>query len=514
MIICLGVKMYSIKRLCLVLALAFIVIADVLAVQTYIQTSPIYTSEEGSDSSIDFAIEDYCIQLGLEPDSLAMNPSPSLLLASSSYDYSITPGDTFSLAYTNGNSLVTLSLACDVNNVITIPSIGKINTAGKTLIAVKSEIEKRVEGFYPYSYPIFSLVSCASFNVRITGLVKASRDVACWGLSKLSDLAIYALPYASTRSVTIISKDGKSTSYDLFDAMQNGSLDPYLKPGDTVQFNRAETFVRIDGAVYAPGLYQVKPGEDVNALIDLYARGAKEFADISKATIKRYEADGTMSLGLAEGSMTLQNMDCIHVPATTASTAFVTIEGALSSESANLSAARTASRVMYSFFPGETIDTLVRNIAGQLTSVSDLSSLYVQRDGQITVFDGESFLNGKSSDFALKSGDKVVIPFIQLFVTVQGGVNVPGTFGYVPGETASYYINLAGSFSQTSLKTYNIYDKQGNKLQDSDPVPAQAVIKVANSTLVRDLGIAASVVALVASVLSIILDGQTIISKL
>ncbi|MFA6934019.1 MAG: hypothetical protein WCR70_02030, partial [Sphaerochaetaceae bacterium] len=131
-----------------------------------------------------------------------------------------------------------------------------------------------------------------------------------------------------------------------------------------------------------------------------------------------------------------------------------------------------------------------------------------------TVFDGESFLNGKSSDFALKSGDKVVIPFIQLFVTVQGGVNVPGTFGYVPGETASYYINLAGSFSQTSLKTYNIYDKQGNKLQDSDPVPAQAVIKVANSTLVRDLGIAASVVALVASVLSIILDGQTIISKL
>ena len=90
--------------------------------------------------------------------------------------------------------------------------------------------------------------------------------------------------------------------------------------------------------------------------------------------------------------------------------------------------------------------------AGVAKGGSDLSEfVYLKRqtgeDGFVTyklkLYD--IFLeNENGKNMALKNGDIIAIPAIKSYVYVYGEIARGGTFGYVPGQTLSDYINLAG----------------------------------------------------------------------
>ena len=91
-------------------------------------------------------------------------------------------------------------------------------------------------------------------------------------------------------------------------------------------------------------------------------------------------------------------------------------------------------------------------------------------------------------------------------VTVNGAVNNPGTYAYVPGKDVSYYVNLAGGLSSSArgLDKYKLYNSYGEKIDDASPITAETTIEMEVSNFERDLGIAVTSIGLVATILGIV----------
>ncbi len=481
----------------LVLAVASLpVFADGLFVQ-----SPLYPSD--ADYS-------YSTQLGLSATTLEI-PSNPVLLALGDVNYPVTPGDSFKLVYSDGKNYITLSLQADSLCQIAIPSIGAIDARNLTFSEFKAKVEALVSTYYPYSSPQLTLVGCGLFSVKVSGEVLYTTQVTAWGLSRLSDLAFVADNYASTREVQITFSNGETKTYDLYKALKKGESEqnPLLTPGCEVKFLKAQKTVSISGAVKKQGVYQPLAEENLGTLVQNYCDGLFNYADTSSITVSNY-VDGVYSAVTLDENWAeyqLKDGDVIAVGTSSQAMPYVTITGAISAKGDGSISTSTANKVLYSFVPGETAEQLVRNISAMLLASSDTDGIYIIRGNEKISVNGQEALTSEAKgEIELQQGDTVVIPFSQLFVTVNGAVNNPGTYAYVPDRSVEYYINLAGGYSSSARtdKKVNVFDKDGNVLRNVEVVNSESTITVVKSTFQNDLALTVSILSIVTSVLTII----------
>jgi protein involved in polysaccharide export with SLBB domain len=255
---------------------------------------------------------------------LNADTSPNIMLARSSADYRVTPGDVYTLAYSAGSTPVSYIITVDTSYRIRISNLGIINGRGKTFLQIKSEVETVVANNYPLSGVQLVLTQPGIFKVHVKGEVYLAGEISAWGLSRLSSLAGGNLTgYASIRDISVKSSNGQTKIYDLFKAQRLGDLDedPYLRPGDVITFNRIKRVVTINGAVERPGTYQITEKENLKDLIGFYANGFTTLADKTRSTLTRYadsaEISGDIILlsedDLAE-NYSLQHLDVITIP--------------------------------------------------------------------------------------------------------------------------------------------------------------------------------------------------------
>ena len=166
---------------------------------------------------------------------------------------------------------------------------------------------------------------------------------------------------------------------------------------------------------------------------------------------------------------------------------------------------------------------MILALADRFTTTSDLLNAYIQRGPDIIAIDAQSILIGSAkaeTALLLHPGDKFVVPFNQMFVTVAGGVLKPGVYPYVPNKEASYYINLAGGFDKTKNRNskYAILDKFGEKVDKNAVILPENIITAEMNTFNaingQTLATTVTIVGLVATILSIVIDVITISSKL
>lgn len=457
-------------------------------------------------------------------------PEERVLAAISSGEYPVTPGDVYSLSYIDGQTPVLNELQVDGSCAVSVPGIGMVDGAGLTYAQMKTAIENLVLMYHPYSIPQCRLVGTGVFSVVVKGEVSSTQRVSAWGLSPLSSVVGLATPYASTRSVEIQRRDGTSSTYDLYKAMRNGDLsqDPLLASGDIVILKKASRIVTLDGEVYRPGTYQLLPGQQLFALLDVYGGGLLTSADTSKVRVERYDsADGTWDAmfvnSRTDGSYQLQNLDKVVVEKVVPTTQSVSIEGAIAvnrstttnTDSVSFLTNATTSKMFYQFYPGETVLDMLRAVSYRFNTTSDLAAMYMVREGQMIPLDAQKILygDGAGGDVKLLGGDRFVVPFNQMFVTVSGAVVSPGTFAYVPDRPVSYYLALAGGISADATKpnSVKIADAAGNTLDTDSIVPPEAIITVARNTFSNDISKTVAIVGLVSSVVTIIATVVTIL---
>jgi len=413
-----------------------------------------------------------------------------LMLARSSADYRVTPGDAYMLVYAVGTSQISYPIVVDSSYRIRVSNLGIVNGAGKTFLQLKNEVEAIVTNNYPLSGVQLVLRQPAFFNVHVRGEVRKSGEVPVWALSRLSSLLTEdnQTSYSSVRDVTVRSSNGQTRVYDLFNAQRRGDLgqDPYLRPGDVITFNRVKRVVTINGSVERPGTYQLLDGENIIELINNYGSGFTADADTTRIEMIRIanneEIAGAklfLTASDLEANFHLENLDNITVPSTTQLQTVMFVEGAAGNLGASQNLA-ASSRIIVRFNHGETYASLVRRNNGWFSAVSDTQNAYIIRSEQRIPIDLNLALYDATyrGDDLVHENDVLVIPFKQYFVSVAGAVAIPGRYPYIPDRDWEYYIGLAGGFvpGRNAYNSITIVDLNGRRLNKTDVITPETTI--------------------------------------
>jgi polysaccharide biosynthesis/export protein len=401
---------------------------------------------------------------GFEPNVAPVSDSQStrVLLATSSMNYPVTPGDVYKITYIRLNQVVSMEAIVLNDYSLNLSLFGTIDTRAITYPELRRRIEKLVLSAYPNSIPQVTLSSTGVFLVHVSGEVRRTELVQCWGFTRVSEVIRSRLTqYASMRNISIVSGDGTKRQADLFIASRKGILDqdPIVKPDDTIIAVRASRKVEVGGAVYKPGTYELLEGENLMQLINDYAEGMTKTANEKKISIVRI-VPGTNPRGEALsadmknplfGKIELKDFDTVVVGSYRDELPTVFFEGAVGITSPdNDPTIKLTGRIPYSFTPGETLVTAARNMQKNFSALALLEGVYILREGgkNAISIDLAALLLGNPSiaDIPLVQGDRIVIPLRQFFVTVSGGVISPGRYPYIPDRSYMYYINGAGGF--------------------------------------------------------------------
>lgn len=408
--------------------------------------------------------------------------------------YPVTPGDIYTLGMVVDGSMVSYSLVVDTSYKLKVLNLAVLDVTGKTYSEVKSQVESVMGKNYPMQGSVFYLSSPGVFKVLVKGEVTQTMELNAWGLSRLSQtISSVITDYSSIRDITVTSANGKSKSYDLFQAIRYGDLsqDPYLKTGDSITISRVKRTVTLAGAVERPGVYQLLDGEELSDLVKKYGNGFTPLADSGRIQLVRYLESGDPAgkkIVLADKDVkdnyALANFDYITVGSTTDLLPTMFIEGAISVAAGATTQASVRKPVQ--FTPGENYASLVRSNRSLFSAISDTSNAYIMRGDKTIALDLNPMMYDANfmSEHSVENNDLLVIPFRQYFVTVTGGVNAPGRYPYIPNRDWNYYIGLAGGF----VKEYNtasmvkITDVTGKKLKKSDVITPETSIEAAKNS--------------------------------
>ena len=379
-----------------------------------------------------------------------------ILLARSSADYQVTPGDVYTLGYAAGTTPVTYVIAVDASYRIRVSNLGIIDATGKTFLQLKNEVETIVANNYPLSGVQLVLTQPAVFRVYVNGEVYTAGEASAWALSRLSSLTGENLTaYASIRDITIKSTNGQIRTYDLYKARRSGDIsqDPYLRPGDVVTFNRIKRAVTISGEVERPGKYQLLDGENIRELVENYGGGMTPVADRARTTLTRYVGSAEISgdvILLSEdelaGGIALRHMDSVDIPLITARRPAVPVNRMERTITVSGAVRRPG---VYELLPNENMKELIRAYADGFTPIADKTRVTLTRYvGGSEISGDKIYLTEQdiAGDYVLQHLDEISVPDItelrpaisvnrtERTITISGEVRRPGTYELMPNE--------------------------------------------------------------------------------
>jgi protein involved in polysaccharide export with SLBB domain len=345
-------------------------------------------------------------------------------------EYPVTPGDVYTLSFLTATGAVTSSIVIDAEGKVNLSNIGIMDARNMRFVDLKKGIEKKVLDAYALSAPQVLIESCGIFPVYVEGEVLRAKTVYLWGLSRLSELWTDVTPYSSNRYVTVTGRDGRSKDYDIFKVWRFGDLgqNPYLKPFDTVRFNRFDRSVKLAGAVHRPGDYQILPGENISQLIEYYGGGLLDTAQPEYTTIVRRSSDAmpqgmVINLNYSSGTQKLPDLmdgDSVSIASSELYLPVVYFEGAISPEA---EAALQYGMDRQTYRKGDKLSRALRMVANRILPTADLKRAFIVRKGQADTvpvnLERLLYAYEEKDDLALEPQDRIIIPFgsQQVFVT-------------------------------------------------------------------------------------------------
>lgn len=364
-------------------------------------------------------------------------------LAMSASDYQVTAGDTYAISFYSGGTSVSYTITVDSTYKIKIANLGSINCFGMTFIQLKQNIEALVTRNYPLGVVTFVMLQPSIFKVFVKGEVQTSREIQAYALTRLSDILGQAnlTEFASTRNIRITSSKGKVKDCDLFKAKRDGdySQNPYLRPGDVIEFSRMERKVSISGSVERGGTYELLDDENLAELISLYAHGATKTANLSKIRLVRVDDKDEKIrkiIYLPENEIAknfkLADKDSVYISDWNEKQPFIEIKGIIRNpdNAAEISSAYNPEsyniyRTRIQFYAEENYSSLIRRIKHMFTVFSDLEKAYVQRGDKKIIIEAQKAIDDDSfeSSVTVEKEDELVIPFKPIFEDGSDGLD-------------------------------------------------------------------------------------------
>lgn len=336
-------------------------------------------------------------------------------------------------------------------------------------------------------YSIYELVDRK--NVSISGYVKQSVTLPYADSLTLFDMVFRAGglqdPFFRGRAFTLrgdlirVNPDGVSTRiipFDLEELLRDQSFNMQLQPGDKIYIYSAEVekvldkYVTIEGEVNKPGKFTLNSNMTVMDLI-LQAGGFNEMSLRSQVYVNRIRPGGYPGDKISE-TYTVQ-LPLFFTKSSgeigdTARTDFYLKhkDVVVVRKNPNYTPQRVVRIMGEVNYPGtyvlerksENLLELFRKAGGPTNEAFLFGSTFT-RNGNRLIIDMEGLVENEDEDLdvILNNNDEIFIPRAPNTVLVQGEVNNPGLYKYVPGDNIKDYIDKAGG--ETDSSNYILYSK-------------------------------------------------------
>ncbi len=375
-------------------------------------------------------------------------------------NYQLGPGDELVISIW-GAAEQSYNTAIDREGAIRIPGIGRILLSGLSIEEATRKIESSLRKIYagisapadsPYKVFIgVSLANVRTVQVNIIGEVKVP---GTYSLSALSNVlnALYAsggpTKQGTFRDVKLIRNGEEVATYDIYKYLMQGSQDGNLslKDQDVIIVAPYISRVRINGSVKRPGIYEIKPEENLDDLLR-FVSGFKSDAYRERIVLERIEGDRRRVKELLTSNAAneqLKDGDVLGVrQIINKFENKIEIKGAVYRPG------------NYELTEGLTLRELIEKAAGvRDDAFLDRGLIFSTKDGikkSVTPFSVSEVVSG-NREIELQQND-----VIQIFdkyslseeytLTIDGAVNSPGRFPYMEDITVQDLVLLGGGFT-------------------------------------------------------------------
>ncbi len=214
-------------------------------------------------------------------------------------DYPLGPGDELALTLW-GDDQMALTLQVSREGLVTLPEVGQVSVNGLTLEAATARVRAalarvysglRAPGVRATTFVSLSLARLRTIQVFLLGDVIRPGSYTVSSVSRVLN-ALYAAGGptrdGSLRDVRVIRGGRVVARADLYDVILSGEAQPMarLENGDVVFVPPAARRVAVAGPVRRAGLFELKSGEHLRALLALTG-GPRVTADLARAQVDR-----------------------------------------------------------------------------------------------------------------------------------------------------------------------------------------------------------------------------------
>ena len=203
-------------------------------------------------------------------------------------DYKISLRDQLRVILSGSRDQI-FNLNVNLDGTVLFPELGSVYVAGLTFEDVKEKLSNMVNQSYTGVNIDISLQNLSAKKITIVGAVETPGTYLINPFSTITGALAYSggiSEVGSLRDIKLIRNNGEVFSFDLYDLLINGdrSNDLTIEAGDTILINAATQFVRIEGAVYRPAIYEILKDEEISDIVN-FSLGFTQTANKSNISI-------------------------------------------------------------------------------------------------------------------------------------------------------------------------------------------------------------------------------------
>jgi protein involved in polysaccharide export with SLBB domain len=462
--------------------------------------------------------------------------------------YYVGGGDVFFISVV-GNASIQYTGIINQQCELYLPALGVIKLGKISLTEAKKKIAEFVQGKLRRANTIYvELTKVKKITVSISGAVSNPGTYSLPGAFRVLDALRAAnnnvMPsYNDCNFREIICITGDSIRIiDLFPYLLRNDVasNPYLYPGNTINIPYATRHVVLNAPIRAivSGWVPIKEKEPLSEFLSLFKFDAS--ADTAKILFRRNVPGNQNSIQTVAwndaASILLEDRDIITIPQkknySNMPMASVTGEVASPGTFPILGDSTTARDLLelaggVTIYGDKTRAAIVRHGRTESTdSAKILSLLKIQAMGirpeinaglsKMTLLQDYSIIELTESNYSIKlcPNDNIVVPRRDNFVYVSGNVKIPGAYEYRPDKPCSYYVKLAGGYTNKADRTnvFGIRNYNGvSQVIDVSHIRSADVIVVPDSQQAKFLTVIfLPILTTAATIISVVLALYTV----
>lgn len=217
----------------------------------------------------------------------------------------------------SGSKDAIFDLSVKLDGTILFPELGPISVVGKTLEEIRNSLTNLINQSYIGVEISVSINQLSAKKITIVGAVKTPGTYLINPFSTITSALAYSggiSEIGTLRNIKLIRNNGDIYLFDLYDLLINGdrSRDITIEAGDTILIDAADQFIKINGAVKRPAIYELLESETLQDAIN-FALGFETIANKNNISVSYLDLEDTSISKITTDNLNISIRDAVAI---------------------------------------------------------------------------------------------------------------------------------------------------------------------------------------------------------